>query len=539
MWKSLRTRARLGEQNTFIVTGLATPSTTSVQQGGLMSRKIFWLLTAVFCSSTAQDVYADRPKLLRPQDVVIPVEALLLQRQYEALSKMPSVEVAYTDLGLLYRLKGPTGIVFTSGFRGLQLGEAAPEALAKLGPILLASGSETFTVRRNDISGGMGYRRIILQQSIRGIPVVSGLLDLDVDDANGMLHELHSRFVPDRGLPSKPKLTADEAAQRAVEYLEGAQWAEPESVQIQGEPTLAYFAGTHEPQKPSLIWVVRVNYFKPVEGSEDRHLWIDAIDGTLRGVGGDVWSALSATVYTAHGAQVSTGGFPSGLTQIPPTQDSISQNAHQNVTKSHDAWSGTFNEQIGPVGIVVHWGSSNPGAAYTLRNGTNWLAFSDGNSTFTPAGNSLDMAAHEYGHGVFYKYVPGASLLNEESGNISEAYGDYSAVMADVYHRGDLVTDASWQLYEHYRLEPTRSDVSWSNPRAASPYHQDWYPTRTIGLFAAPHYNATIMGHAFYLISQGGRHARAGTSGHTGCRCALDRLSQDDADLQFGHEKSA
>lgn len=279
-----------------------------------MTRQIAWVLTGILlCCTTAQEAHAAAPKLLHSQDLAIPVAESTLQRQYDALRKMPPVDVTYSKLGLLYRLEGPTGIVFSDGFRQLRLGDAVPEALQKLAPILLAAGSETFTVRRNDISSGMQFRKVVLEQSIRGIPVLAGFSSLDVDDTNGMLRVLHSRFIPDRGLPKRPKLTAEEAFERTVEYLEGAGWAEPESVQLQREPTLAYFAGTDELQRPRLIWVVLVHYLKPTEGSDERYAWIDAIDGSCRGLSPVGWSALPATVYTAHGVVVAGGTSLQGL----------------------------------------------------------------------------------------------------------------------------------------------------------------------------------------------------------------------------------
>ena len=264
-----------------------------------MARQIAWVLTGIFLWCTpGQEAGAVAPKLLRSQDLAIPVEESALQRQYEALSKMSSIDVTYNKLGLLYRLEGPTGIVFSESFRQLRLGDAAPEAVEKLGPILLATGSETFVVRRNDVP--QPHRRITLQQSIRGIPVLGGLSDIDVDEQSGMLRVMYSRFIPDRGLPKKPKLTAEEAFQRTVEYLEGAGWAEPESVQLQRDPTLAYFAGIHELQRPRLIWVVIVEYLKPIEGSDERYAWIDAIDGSCQGLSPVGAAALPAAVYTAN-----------------------------------------------------------------------------------------------------------------------------------------------------------------------------------------------------------------------------------------------
>jgi hypothetical protein len=264
-----------------------------------MSACVRAFIAILLSYSLMAEVRAEAPRLIRSQEVAIPVDQPILQGQYDALSKMSSVDVTYNELGLLYRLEGATGIMFSDAFRRLQLGEAAPEASEKLGSILLATGTETFVVRRNDVPGPL--RRIVIEQSIRGIPVLGGLSDLDVDDTSGMLRDLHARFVPDRGLPTGPRLTGREAYERTVEYLERAGWAEPKSVQLQGDPTLAYFAGIHELQRPRLIWVVLVEYLKPIEGSDERYAWIDAIDGSCQGLSPVGAAALPATVRTANG----------------------------------------------------------------------------------------------------------------------------------------------------------------------------------------------------------------------------------------------
>jgi hypothetical protein len=62
------------------------------------------------------------PVLRTASDVGLPVDAETLERQYRALSSMPSVEVAYSALGPVRSIQGATGIVLSRATRDLGTG---------------------------------------------------------------------------------------------------------------------------------------------------------------------------------------------------------------------------------------------------------------------------------------------------------------------------------------------------------------------------------------------------------------------------------
>ncbi|MGH8249602.1 MAG: hypothetical protein ACREVI_02715 [Steroidobacteraceae bacterium] len=103
--------------------------------------------------ATADEREAGPPVVRRASDVALPVDAKTLDRQYAALSTMPSVKVAYSALGPVRSVEGATGIELSNATRNLNEGQAAAEVLQKFKDVLLTTGSETLTVRLNRVSG--------------------------------------------------------------------------------------------------------------------------------------------------------------------------------------------------------------------------------------------------------------------------------------------------------------------------------------------------------------------------------------------------
>lgn len=193
---------------------------------------------------------------------------------------MPSVEVVYSVLGPVRTIRGATGVELSRSTRDLKTGQEAPEVLQKFKDVLLAAGRETLKVRLNHLSA-IG-RTIRMDQSIGGIPVLYGSVSIGVDDATGLVDGLGATFLPDRGLPRQPKISAAEAAKRVEQLLVERGIAKPGSVETSA-PDLAY-TGTHpNSTRGHLIWAVPARYTSAEVGATDGIFWIDAIDGTLVG----------------------------------------------------------------------------------------------------------------------------------------------------------------------------------------------------------------------------------------------------------------
>jgi Zn-dependent metalloprotease len=389
--------------------------------------------------------------------------------------------------------------------------------LHKFKDVLLAAGSETLKVRLNRMDAIQ--RTIRMDQFIGGIPVLHGSVSVGIDDATGIVRGLSARFLPDRGLPRQPKISAAEAAKLAEENLVKIGIAKPGSVKT-STPTLAY-TGTHpDSTRGHLVWAVPATYTPQAARAADGIFWFDAIDGTF--VGQDAWSKEAAiNVYTANNATVPKDNIPPLtllFTHPGSSADGIANNAYQNLLGSRDA-----DQVVGAwfhpstIGLAVHAGTNWTNARHIRKDGTDYLLFGDGSAAEFkgPYGNSRDVVAHEYGHSianlVFNPF--GGDQSDAQSAAIDEAFGDVNAAAVDAFYRpGRQPADpATWTIGEVYTNSSTRGLRSMRDPKSMDFFSRDWFPAREGGPGdATRHNNATIMSHAFKLLATGGFHVRAG-----------------------------
>jgi hypothetical protein len=225
------------------------------------------------------------PQLVRPHSLAgTPVAQRVgesaLAEQYEFLRSMPSAWVEYARSGVTRRIEGELRLFLPEGSADLREGDSAPGLLSLLKPALLARGTESLTVRNNNV---IGYNRLMdadervmkMEQSIRGIPVRSAVVNLSVHGKSGAISSVVANFLPDRGLPQKPAIAGSQAIVATMKELSArgirasAMSAEP--------PTLAYVVGASigEPDRTGrLVWCVEF-----VDRHEGYEALVDAIDG--------------------------------------------------------------------------------------------------------------------------------------------------------------------------------------------------------------------------------------------------------------------
>jgi Zn-dependent metalloprotease len=474
--------------------------------------------------ASAAETQLGPPVLRTASDVGLPVDAETLERQYRALSSMPSVEVAYSALGPVRSIQGATGIVLSRATRDLGDGQEAREILQKFKDVLLATGSETLKIRRNDDS--VVGRIIMVDQFIGDIPVLYGSVGVTLDDATGLVTSLNASFLPDRGLPRQPQIAEKDVAALAQQQLAQYGIAKPGSIKTTDTPALAY-VGTHpDSTRGHLAWVVHATYTSPNGDPGNRIYWFDAIDGAI--VGSDVLNK-NATVKAFTGnynisLETDDAGIESVLSLLftapGSTSDQDAMNAYANLVDTMAADQAQLGfVQPRPINLIVHTGLAWPNAKWTYKTigsvTRDYLLFGDGTGFSGPFGNSRDAVAHEYGHGIaHYWFNPfGGDSSDAQPAAIGEAFGDVNAAIVDAWYRpAHQPSDpGTWTMAEVYPTNPTKGLRSLANPKSMSPLSRDWFPARSLlPAEMSAHENATIMDHAFKLMVTGGFHSRAG-----------------------------
>jgi vibriolysin len=152
----------------------------------------------------------------------------------------------------------------------------------------------------------------------------------------------------------------------------------------------------------------------------------------------------------------------------------------------------------------VHYGNNYNNAFWNGRA----MVYGDGDgSTFSPL-TSLDVAAHEMGHGVT-EYTAGLVYRNE-SGALNEAFSDILGARVEAWVEG--MSDDVWEIGEDCYTPWNSTDAMryMDNPTQDGS-SRDHYSTRYTGSAdnGGVHWNSGIANLAFYLTTEGGDHPKS------------------------------
>ena len=452
-----------------------------------------------------------------------------LDRQYRALVRMPHIAVAYAINGTASKITGSTGIYLPASM--FKVDETAPKAMEGFGPVVLAAGTEELRVKRvHDPQGWLGpdgnsrppERTIKFEQYIRGRPVLMGWANISVSEATGEVTEFVSHFLPDRGLPAEPTISAAIATEKLLAGMRVAAGRDDVELILGDEPPwLGYTFRTIDDQgagSGELIWVITVT---SKSGNTVQHLraLVSATNGEVLRFDSSP-NSLNRTAYTAFGQTLPapnyTGkGFLFAEGGIP--NDARALEAYNNVGTVYNAYQAAFSRDSmngagGMIYRLVHYNIQVAGAAY--KNGQ--LIFAVGGFGLLHPTANLDSVAHEFGHGVVAADAQWqtSDLTVDGAAALDEGYGDLSATIADVYVNG-TPTSSTWTMLELFASNPAQGFRYWNIPNLANVQFRDWYPQRSLLRLneGGQYWNSTILGHAFYLLVNGGNHYRAGLPG--------------------------
>lgn len=216
------------------------------------------------------------PKLQLVSGLPLEIDQAALQLQYDALLKMDLARIEYSPLGPVESLKGRTGWVVPPDMNERDECEPADDLLAVIGAVLLAKGTESLLVGRE--KGALSNRRSrMFVQSIRGVPVIHGLVGVEYDVSTLAVTRLVANFLPDRGLPESPKLTAKQAERSLPDGWTPGPHIDPESIDVPQGTHLAYFSPVRT-QQPLLVWAIPVSV-----GGMPEWAYVNAVTGQVAG----------------------------------------------------------------------------------------------------------------------------------------------------------------------------------------------------------------------------------------------------------------
>ena len=219
-----------------------------------------------------------------------------LNAQYEALQQIGGARVTYDARGIPWNVFGHTPYVVPKDIESSAGRAALKSVLAQIRIILLAEGTEELTLARQP-QVQAHLRDIQFKQSIRGIPVSDSNVVLTVDDRTGKVAMISANFLPDRGLPREPKLTASAAVSAAVDWVQKQYELE---TKIRGEPVLSYRIGHVDSDAPSarLVWTVALE----ATSLQLAAVVVDALDGSI--VATRAATGITREVYNSNGSTV-------------------------------------------------------------------------------------------------------------------------------------------------------------------------------------------------------------------------------------------
>jgi Zn-dependent metalloprotease len=340
------------------------------------------------------------------------------------------------------------------------------------------------------VKKGAGNREHVrLQQEFKGIPVEGKAAVVHIA-ADRTVEEVRTDYLPIAALETDPAVTSVQAISSARTQLKPTKGfrADPSAALV-----VYQFEGT-----VYLCWKVRLQSEAPLG---DFIYFVDAKTGKIIDWYNNLQTGCYRKAYDAnHG-----DGLPGTLRRSegdPPTGDRCLDSAYVHLGATctfflNNFGRDSYDDQGDTIRIVVHYQSSYNNAFWDGHQ----LVFGDGDGVqFAPLCLSMDVAAHEFTHGITeYAVPPGGLVYRYQSGALNESYSDIF---------GALLDPPDWMIGEDVFTPATLGDALryMDDPtRAGDPDHMDRYVATTSDN-GGVHTNSGIPNKAAFLMASGGTH---------------------------------
>lgn len=225
----------------------------------------------------------------RPLSTVPRVERFgqaALDAQAAFLQRMPNAQISFGDNGAVAEIRGRTGVVLQSGLVGLTDKEPAKELLEKIGPALLAAGTEELRVFRVNhkaprLKPDSPERTARLVQYIRGREVQHAAVNITLNIQTNEITHVVADFLPDRGLQHEPRFTAAEARAKVEAAMRDSVLEDERRIIFEDSPAHLAYAfeefGNTGGIGGVLVWV----FLGTTKAGEPQEVVINALTGKV------------------------------------------------------------------------------------------------------------------------------------------------------------------------------------------------------------------------------------------------------------------
>ncbi|MDR1347929.1 MAG: M4 family metallopeptidase [Prevotellaceae bacterium] len=428
----------------------------------------------------------------------------------------------------------------------------ASDLLKTLHPKAKEADVWNLSAKRKEIKDDKGYTHQFYQQYYKGVKVEGG--EFSIHAVNDNIESVLGNFEPVGDVSVTTKLSEKEALSSALKHI-GAdvyKWQIPEEEAWIKE----YYNDSYYP-KGELVIVksqlktnseYRLAYkfdiyaHKPMSNN---YVWVDAINGEVIGIESRIhFSNATGTAATRYsGTRTITADSYNGTYRLRETRNGVNISTfNMNHTGSYTSTDFTDNDNNwtaaefhntnkDDAALDAHWGAEmvynyfknvhnrnswngNNGALLSYVNGNLPLidgsfsnsdnAFWNGNrmtygqGTYLSPFVTLDIVAHEIGHGIC-ESTANLGVAAAERGAINESLSDIWAACVENWATTDKQT---WSLCEDLGV----SIRSMSNPNLFNDpdtyQGTNWYTGSNASIYV--HRNSGVGNFWFYLLSQGG-----------------------------------
>jgi bacillolysin/thermolysin len=318
---------------------------------------------------------------------------------------------------------------------------------------------------RKETDKQLSWSHVRFNQVYQGLPVFGRQLIVHLD-AQNQVASVNGQFRPEIEVDTGPQVAASEAEQLALDDLLAGQLQPDQRSRVTANvlrDKTQLMIHIDEADQPRLVWSITIMSTSPLG---QWHYFVNARRAQIVHLIDEAKHDMRRMTYTADNSTDLPGRLL--IDEGERSKDAVAQAAHDAAGKVYDYYFNTFqrdgiDDQGSPLVSTVHYGSDVEDAENAAWIGeAQQMVYGDGGKIFKPLAYGLDVAAHEFTHGVIDST---SNLIYEgQSGALNESFAD---IFAALIERGNWTIGESVIKSPPYPIKFLRS---MSDPGAGGNY---------------------------------------------------------------------